>query len=1055
MAAHTAIVGSTTWSVFPITPNMQMELIDYEFTAGPGAFGAGSQVTLVIPAGWTAPTLTAGTGAPPNKVWGAISITSRTCTAPVTGTSDLAISGSGPWTITIDAQCAAGQTFILRYGNGSGYLVQAPAAGGDYEFTTETKGPGGTLTPIASQPVLTVTKAAQTITFPALSGVRLDQAAPVPAATASSLLAVTYSTASSACSVTSGGVITLLHAGTCTIDADQDGNGTYNAAPQVSRSFTVAIGNQAITFGALSDKTYGDADFTLSASASSLLDVTFASLTTSVCTVSGSTVTIVAVGPCTIRATQPGDLDWNAAAPVDQGFDIGKADTVTVVTCAPGPFPYTGIAQTPCTAQATGPGGLDEPVTVDYLANTDAGTASASADYPGDANYNPSSDSTTFDIGKADTVTVVTCAPGPFPYTGIAQTPCTAQATGPGGLDEPVTVDYLANTDAGTASASADYPGDANYNPSSDSTTFDIGKADTVTVVTCAPGPFPYTGIAQTPCTAQATGPGGLDEPVTVDYLANTDAGTASASADYPGDANYNPSSDSTTFDIGKADTVTVVTCAPGPFPYTGIAQTPCTAQATGPGGLDEPVTVDYLANTDAGTASASADYPGDANYNPSSDSTTFDIGKADAACTVDGWSGTYDGAAHGASGTCTGVGDEVLAGLDLGSWFTDVPGGTADWTFSNPNYNAASGSVDITIGQADAVCTVTGWSGPYDGAAHGATGSCTGVHPVVPTDAGIAAAPPVTLAGLDLGASFTDVPGGTATWTFTDVTGNYKGATGSVQIEITKVASTTVVSCPASVVYDGSAQTPCTVAVTGLNLDLGPDPAYTDNTDAGTATASYAFAGDTNHTGSSDSQDFTIDQATPVCAITGWSGSYDGAAHGASGTCTGVGDEVLAGLDLGSPLHRRPGRHRHLDLHRRHRQLHRRRGLGRHRNREDRPVDRLPAPARRDHHHAHHRAGRGRGHRLRLAHARDLHRRRFHRHAAGPRHLHHRGHHGRRCQPRRGHPRGPQLQRQEPSRHDDGRHEPHAPPHRPADPPGARWPAGAEPVAPPRRCRP
>ncbi|CAA9358363.1 MAG: filamentous haemagglutinin family outer membrane protein, partial [uncultured Chloroflexia bacterium] len=40
-------------------------------------------------------------------------------------------------------------------------------------------------------------------------------------------------------------------------------------------------------------------------------------------------------------------------------------------------------------------------------------------------------------------------------------------------------------------------------------------------------------------------------------------------------------------------------------------------------------------------------------------------------------------------------------------------------------------------------------------------------------------------LSGLNLGASFTNVPGGTANWTFTDATGNYNNATGSVGIVI------------------------------------------------------------------------------------------------------------------------------------------------------------------------------------------------------------------------------------------------------------------------------
>ena len=78
--------------------------------------------------------------------------------------------------------------------------------------------------------------------------------------------------------------------------------------------------------------------------------------------------------------------------------------------------------------------------------------------------------------------------------------------------------------------------------------------------------------------------------------------------------------------------------------------------------------------------------------------------------------------------------------------------------------------------------------------------------------------------------------------------------------------SSSVTVACPVSVVYDGLAQTPCTVSVTGAGgLSLTPDPDYAANVSAGTATASYTFAGDPNHTGRSDSVDFTIAKATPV----------------------------------------------------------------------------------------------------------------------------------------------------------------------------------------------
>src|SRR3989475_8378738 len=97
---------------------------------------------------------------------------------------------------------------------------------------------------------------------------------------------------------------------------------------------------------------------------------------------------------------------------------------------------------------------------------------------------------------------------------------------------------------------------------------------------------------------------------------------------------------------------------------------------------------------------------------------------------TVVGGTCTYDGNAHGATGSAKGVKLEDLSSLlHLGSSFTNVPGGTAHWTFDGDiNYKPASSYVSITISQADAVINVSGFTGIYDGNAHGATGSAKGV---------------------------------------------------------------------------------------------------------------------------------------------------------------------------------------------------------------------------------------------------------------------------------------------------------------------------------------
>ena len=71
-----------------------------------------------------------------------------------------------------------------------------------------------------------------------------------PTATATSGLAVTLTVDSSTaadCTIT-GGVVSFTGAGNCTIDANQAGNGTYAAAPQVQQTFVVGKGAQTITF---------------------------------------------------------------------------------------------------------------------------------------------------------------------------------------------------------------------------------------------------------------------------------------------------------------------------------------------------------------------------------------------------------------------------------------------------------------------------------------------------------------------------------------------------------------------------------------------------------------------------------------------------------------------------------------------------------------------------------------------------------------------------------------------------------------------------------------
>ena len=84
----------------------------------------------------------------------------------------------------------------------------------------------------------------------------------------------------------------------------------------------VGINNQTISFNPLLDKSVSDPPFSVNATASSGLPVSFASLTPEVCMVNDNTVTLITTGTCTLQAAQAGNATINPAAPVAQSFSV-------------------------------------------------------------------------------------------------------------------------------------------------------------------------------------------------------------------------------------------------------------------------------------------------------------------------------------------------------------------------------------------------------------------------------------------------------------------------------------------------------------------------------------------------------------------------------------------------------------------------------------------------------------------------------------------------------------------------------------------------------------
>jgi hypothetical protein len=204
-----------------------------------------------------------------------------------------------------------------------------------------------------------------------------------------------------------GGLVTFtnlsyLTAETITIDFS---SGSLD--PETSASVFVNPASQTITFGPLPNKIHGEADFAVSASASSGLAVTF-SIVSGPATVSSNIVSISGPGVVMVRASQSGNATFAAATPVDQSFTVTKANSAIAVSTSANPSPTGSNVTFMATVTAVSPGSGTPTGTVQFLANSSPlgaspvlaggvasvstsslshGTHTITAEYAGDGNF--------------------------------------------------------------------------------------------------------------------------------------------------------------------------------------------------------------------------------------------------------------------------------------------------------------------------------------------------------------------------------------------------------------------------------------------------------------------------------------------------------------------------------------------------------------------------------------------------------------------------------------------------------------------------------------------
>ena len=137
----------------------------------------------------------------------------------------------------------------------------------------------------------------------------------------------------------------------------------------MTKTFNVLANGNVITFPAPPDTLLSGSPVALTATASSGLPVSYTSNSTAVCTVSGSSATLVSTGICSITANQAGNASFAAATPVTKTFNVlqaiqtiswstippqtvGVPLTLTATASSNLPVSYTSTTTSVCTVAA-------------------------------------------------------------------------------------------------------------------------------------------------------------------------------------------------------------------------------------------------------------------------------------------------------------------------------------------------------------------------------------------------------------------------------------------------------------------------------------------------------------------------------------------------------------------------------------------------------------------------------------------------------------------------------------------------------------------------------
>ncbi|TBX66370.1 DUF1533 domain-containing protein, partial [Flavobacterium silvisoli] len=613
---------------------------------------------------------------------------------------------------------ATGLPTGLSINTTSGAITGTPTVAGTFTVSLSATNPTGTDTKTL---VITVAKGTQSITFNTLASKTYGDAAFTLNGTSTSGLPVSYSSSNTAVATVSGNTVTIVGAGSTTITASQTGDDNYNAATSVDQVLVVNKANQTITFGTLSPKNDTDGSFTLGATASSGLPVSYSSSNPSVLTISGNTVTIVAPGTAVITASQAGNDNYNAAASVDQEQNIINTSlanqTITFgplspVTYGDGPFVLTGSVNSSLTITYTSSNPAVASVSGNTVTIHAPGTTTITASQDGDSSHNPAQDVAQSLVVAKKGLDVVNVSVANKTYDGTTAAVLTASLVGVVGTDD-VT---LSNAAAfATANAGTGIAVTANLS---------IGGAQADRYVLTQPsnlsadilmanqvisfGSLADKTYGDAPFTVSATGGDSgspivftSSDPLIASVSGNTvtivGAGTVTITASQAGNSNYNAATDvAQTFTISKANqTITFNalvnrTTTDSTFSLNGSSSSALSVVYSSSNPAVATITGNVVTIVGAGSTIITASQPGNSNYNAAADVAQTQL----VLTAIAKW--TFEGVTTTNTGTTptVSVGSAIADQGDQtsGSLFSANHANSSTW--SNPSGNGSGKSV-------------------------------------------------------------------------------------------------------------------------------------------------------------------------------------------------------------------------------------------------------------------------------------------------------------------------------------------------------------------------